>query len=235
MTLAQRGRRVTLVGLALLAGVYVRALVYTPVELHQGPAQKIFYVHVPAAWSAMLAMGLVGLTSILYLLVKDPRYDRFAAASAEVGTAFSLVMLTTGPIWAKPIWGTWWTWDARLTLTLFLFFLFIGYLLLRGAVTEPGLRARYSAVLGICGLVLLPFIHLSVYLFRTLHPQPIVLHPNAPSLPGSMLVTLLASFAVFTLLYVGFVMQRYAVSLLREARAGEGEGEGEHACGAAEW
>ena len=224
MTLAQRGRRVTLVGLALLAGVYVRALVYTPVELHQGPAQKIFYVHVPAAWSAMLAMGLVGLTSILYLLVKDPRYDRFAAASAEVGTAFSLVMLTTGPIWAKPIWGTWWTWDARLTLTLFLFFIFLGYLLLRGAVGEAGLRARYSAVLGICGLVLLPFIHLSVYLFRTLHPQPIVLKPSAPSLPGSMLATLLLSFGVFTVLYLGFVMQRYAI--------GDGKGEGGHAAGA---
>ncbi len=221
MSLAQTGRRITLLGLVLLAGVYVRALAFTPLERFQGPAQKIFYLHVPAAWSAMLAMGLVGLCSILYLIVKDARFDRFAAASAEVGTTFSLVMLTTGPIWAKPIWGTWWTWDARLTLTLFLFFLFIGYLLLRGAVVEPGLRARYSAVLGICGLVLLPFIHLSVYLFRTLHPQPIVLKPSAPSLPGSMLVTLLVSFAVFTLLYVGFVTQRYALGLLREAQGKE--------------
>ncbi len=221
MSLAQRGRSVTLVGLALLAAVYVRALVYTPVELHQGPAQKIFYVHVPAAWSAMLAMGLVGIASILFLLVKDPRYDRFAAASAEVGTVFCLVMLTTGPIWAKPIWGTWWTWDARLTLTLFLFFIFLGYLLLRGAVGEVGLRARYSAVLGICGLVLLPFIHLSVYLFRTLHPQPIVLKPSAPSLPGSMLATLLFSFGVFTLLYLGFVMQRYAIGEGRRREVGD--------------
>jgi heme exporter protein C len=220
MTIAQRGRWVTLVGLILLAGVYVRALAFTPLERIQGPAQKIFYVHVPAAWSAMLAMGLVGGASILFLLMRDFRYDRFAAASAEVGTTFSLVMLTTGPIWAKPIWGTWWTWDARLTLTLFLFFLFVGYLLLRGAVLEMSLRARYSAVLGICGLVLLPFIHLSVYLFRTLHPQPIVLKPSAPSLPESMLITLLASFAVFTLLYVGFVMQVYGVATAQDA-AGE--------------
>jgi heme exporter protein C len=221
MSLLHRGRAITLIALILLAGVYVRALVFTPIERVQGPAQKIYYLHVPSAWSAMLAMGLVGLASILYLIVRDVRYDRFAAASAEVGTAFSLVMLTTGPIWAKPIWGTWWTWDARLTLTLFMFFLFIGYLLLRGAVTDQGMRARYAAVLGICGLILLPFIHLSVYLFRTLHPQPIVLKPSAPSLPGSMLVTLLLSFAVFTLLYVGFVTQRYALSLLREqARSG---------------
>jgi heme exporter protein C len=220
MTIAQRGRWVTLVGLVLLAGVYVRALAFTPLERVQGPAQKIFYVHVPAAWSAMLAMALVGIASILFLLMRDFRYDRFAAASAEVGTTFSLVMLTTGPIWAKPIWGTWWTWDARLTLTLFLFFLFVGYQLLRGAVQETSLRARYSAVLGICGLVLLPFIHLSVYLFRTLHPQPVVLKPSAPSLPGSMLITLLASFAVFTLLYVGFIMQVYGVATAQDA-AGE--------------
>ena len=211
MTLGQRGRWLTGLALLLLAGVYVRALAFTPVELHQGPAQKIFYMHVPAAWSAMLAMGLVGLASILFLLVKDARYDRFAAASAEVGTVFSLVMLTTGPLWARPVWGAWWTWDARLTLTLMLFFVFIGYQLLRGVIVEPALRARYAAVVGICGLVLLPFIHLSVYLFRTLHPQPIVLKPSAPSLPPEMLTTLLASVAVFTLLYVGFVAQRYAL------------------------
>jgi heme exporter protein C len=211
MTLLQRGRWVTVFALLLLGGIYVRALVYTPVEIHQGLAQKIFYVHVPSAWSAMLAMGLLGVASILFLFLKDPRYDRFAAASAEVGTAFSLVMLTTGPLWARPIWGTWWTWDARLTLTLMMFFMFLGYLVLRGAVTDPALRARYSAVLGICGLVLLPFIHLSVYLFRTLHPMPIVLKPSAPSAPPEMVITLLSSFAVFTLLYVGFVTQRYAI------------------------
>ena len=146
------------------------------------------------------------------------RRPRIIAAAEASGTGSPSMcrMLTTGPIWAKPIWGTWWTWDARLTLTLFLFFLFVGYLLMRGAVTEASLRARYSAVLGICGLVLLPFIHLSVYLFRTLHPMPIVLKPSAPSLPGSMLETLLLSFGVFTLLYVGFVMQVYALASARD-------------------
>jgi heme exporter protein C len=211
MTLLKRGRWITVIALLLLGGIYVRAIVFTPEERLQGLAQKIYYVHVPSAWSAMLAMGMVGLASILFLFLKDPRYDRFASASAEVGTAFSLVMLTTGPLWARPIWGTWWTWDARLTLTLMMFFMFIGYQVLRGAVADPGLRARYAAVVGICGLVLLPFIHLSVYLFRTLHPQPIVLKPSAPSAPPAMVITLLSSFAVFTLLYVGFVMQRYAI------------------------
>lgn len=211
MTAARTGRWMSAIGLLLLAGIYVRALRFTPLELHQGPAQKIFYLHVPSAWSAMLAMGLVGLASILFLMLKDERYDRFAAASAEVGTVFALVMLTTGPLWAKPIWGTWWTWDARLTLTLMLFFLFIGYQLLRGAIDDPALRARYAAVVGICGLVLLPFIHLSVYLFRTMHPRPIILKPSAPSAPPEMVATLLLSFGVFTLLYIAFVVQRYAI------------------------
>jgi heme exporter protein C len=209
----RRGLILTTIGFVGLAFVYVIALGYTPVEARQGLAQKIFYLHVPAAWSALLAFSLVGIASILYLWLHDPRLDRFAAASAEVGVAFSAVMLTTGPIWAKPIWGTWWTWDARLTLTLFLFFLFVGYLALRAAVHDPPERARFSAVVGILGMLLVPFIHLSVYLFRTLHPQPIVLKPSAPSLPPEMLRTLLISSLVFTLLYLGLVTMRYGIAL----------------------
>ncbi|HKW40743.1 MAG TPA: cytochrome c biogenesis protein CcsA [Gemmatimonadales bacterium] len=221
MTLAEQGRRVSLVGLVLLGGVYVRALAFTPIERFQGPAQKIFYVHVPAAVTTELAVILLGLAGVFFLFLKDPRLDRFAEASAEVGTVFASVVLTTGPIWGKPIWGTWWTWDARLTSTLFLFFLLVSYQLLRGAVTDEGLRARYSAVLGICAVVLVGFIHLSVYLFPTLHPQPIVLKPGKPSLPWEMLLTLLLSFGVFVVLYVGFVMQRYAIAL-RRAEAARG-------------
>ena len=209
--IARRGLLISLAAFIGLAGVYVLALGYTPVEARQGMAQKIFYLHVPAAWSALIAFSLVGIASALYLWLHDPRLDRFAAASAEVGVAFSAVMLTTGPIWAKPIWGTWWTWDARLTLTLFLFFLFIGYLALRASLHDPAERARFSAVVGILGMLLVPFIHLSVYLFRTLHPQPIVLKPSAPSLPPEMLRTLLVSVAVFTVLYVGLVTLRYAL------------------------
>ena len=217
MSLAQKGRRVVLAGLLLLGGVYVRALAFTPVERFQGAAQKIFYLHVPAAVTTELAVILVGLAGVFFLFLKDPRLDRFAEASAEAGTVFAAIVLTTGPIWGKPIWGTWWTWDARLTSTLFLFFLLISYHVLRGAVSDAGLRARYAAVLGICAVVLVGFIHLSVYLFPTLHPQPIVLRPGKPGLPPEMLVTLLMSFGVFLVLYVGFVMQRYAIALRREA------------------
>lgn len=216
--IVRRGLTLVMLAFAGLAGVYVLALRYTPIEARQGLAQKIFYLHVPAAWCSLLAFSLVGIASALYLWLHEPRLDRFAAASAEVGVAFSAVMLTTGPIWAKPIWGTWWTWDARLTLTLFLFFLFIGYLALRAAVHEPTERARFSAVVGILGMLLVPFIHLSVYLFRTLHPQPIVLKPSAPSLPPDMLRTLLISVAVFTLLYIGLVTTRYGIALAEEVR-----------------
>src|SRR3954452_9344777 len=216
--LVRRGTLITSVALLGVAGVYVLAIGYTPVEARQGVAQKIFYVHVPSAWCALLAFSLVGIASALYLWLQDPRLDRFAASSAEVGVAFAAVMLTTGPIWAKPIWGTWWTWDARLTLTLFLFFLFIGYLALRASVHDPAERARFSAVVGILGMLLVPFIHLSVYLFRTLHPQPVVLKPSAPSLPAEMLRTLLISTLVFMVLYLGFVIARYGLALEQKLR-----------------
>src|SRR5437762_11233311 len=222
MRLLRAGRWITAIGLLLLAGVYVRALAFTPVERTQGFAQKIFYLHVPAAIWAETAMVLVGLGGIFYLFLKDPRLDRFAASSAEVGTVFCAIVLTTGPIWGKPIWGTWWSWDARLTFTLFLFLLYVGYLLLRSAVPDPGARARFAAVLGICGMCEVPFIHLSAYMFLTLHPSPIVLQPGRPKLPVSMLPPWLSSLGVFTLFYVGFVLQRYGISDLREQTEANG-------------
>jgi heme exporter protein C len=214
---ARSGLIVTLIGLVSLGALYVQALAFTPIERLQGAAQKIFYIHVPAAITAEMAFVLVGLASVFFLFLRDPRLDRFAEASAEVGLAFTVVVLTTGPIWGKPIWGAWWVWDARLTTTLFLFFLFIGYLLLRGAVPNRESRGRYAAVLGICGAVLVPFNHLTVYLFRTQHPDPIVLKPEAPSLPPEMLKTWVLGVVVFLFLYVGLMMQRYALSALREA------------------
>lgn len=223
MRMLRVGRWITGVALLLLVGVYVRALAFTPVERLQGLAQKIYYLHVPAAIWTETAIVLVGIASVFYLFLKDPRLDRFAAASAEVGIVFAGVVLTTGPIWGKPIWGTWWSWDARLTSMLFLFLLYVGYLLLRSAVGDPATRARYAAVLGICGMCLVPFIHFSVYLFPTLHPMPIILKPSPPSMPGSMVATALFSVGVFTLLYVGFVVQRYALSYLREQLEAVGE------------
>jgi len=198
-------------------GTLVRAIFFTPFEAVQGPAQKIFYLHAPAAWVAFLAFGIVAAASALYLWLGDDRLNRLAESSAEVGVVFTTVVLTPGPLWGKPIWGTYWTWDARLTLTLFLWFIYVGYIVLRGAIESPSMRARYSAVLGILGAFLIPFIHLSVYMFRTLHPMPIVLKPSAPSLPSEMLVTLLISFLSFTLLYGAFLRVRYRYAVERDA------------------
>ena len=212
-----------------VAAVYVRVIWFTPPEATQGLAQKIYYLHLPAALNAYIAFVVVAVTSIVYLWLRDERADRVAESSAEVGLLFTTVVLITGPIWGKPIWGIWWTWDARLTLTLFLWFIYAGYLVLRGAVPEPAMRARYSAVLGILGALLIPFIHMSVYLFRTLHPMPIVLKPERPSLPPEMLHTLMFSFAAFALVYLALVRARYRLSTERALLAElEGSTEGEH-------
>lgn len=207
---------VMVLGFVAVAAVYVRAIWFTPIELRQGPAQKIFYVHAPSAWVAFLAFALVAVAGLLYLWLRDARLDRFAESSAEVGVVFTTVVLVTGPLWGKPVWGTWWTWDARLTSTLFLWFIYVGYLVLRGAIESPTLRARYSAILGALGALLIPFIHLSVYLFRTLHPQPIIMKPDRPSLPQEMLMTLLVAMLAFTLLYAGLVRARYRLALARD-------------------
>jgi len=221
LRLASRATVVVAICVVGVAAIFVRALVFTPIERAQGPAQKIFYVHVPSAWVALMAFSITGLLSIGYLWLKDRRLDTAAAASAEVGVVFSVILLITGPIWGKAVWGTWWQWEARLTSTLFLFLLFVGYLLLRGTIIDHDMRARFSAVIGILGMVLVPFIHMTVYLFRTIHPQPVVLKPSGPTLPGSMLITLLSSFGVFTVLYLAMVTARYALATLEDLKERE--------------
>jgi heme exporter protein C len=201
-----------------VVGTVIRVAMFTPLEARQGAAQKIFYIHVPSAWVAFLAFGLVAIASGVYLWLRDPRLDRFAESSAEVGVTFTTVVLITGPIWAKPIWGTWWAWwDVRLVSTLFLWFIYVAYIVLRGAVESAELRARYSAVLGILGALLIPFVHLSVYLFATMHPRPIIGKPDRPSLPNEMLLTFLIALVSFTLLYVAFVRSRYQYAVERDA------------------
>lgn len=206
----------TVAAIVAVVVTYIRTIFFTPPEAIQGPAQKILYIHAPAAWVAFMAFGLVALASALYLWLREERLDRIAESSAEVGVVFTTVVVTTGPLWGKPIWGAYWTWDARLTLTLFLWFIYVAYLVLRGALDDREVRARYSAVLGILGALLIPFIHLSVYLFRTLHPQPILIKSSAPSLPGEMLTTLLVAFAAFTLLYVALLRARYRYAVERD-------------------
>ena len=202
-----------------LAALLVRIVFFTPAEAAQGLSQKIYYIHVPSALGAYLALIVAAFMSLVYLWLKDPRADRLAESATEVAFVFTTAVLLTGPLWGKPVWGTWWTWDARLSLTLFLWFLTISYLVLRGAVDDADMRARYSAVLAVLAALLIPFIHLSVYLFRTLHPMPIVLKPERPSLPGEMLITWVLAVVVFLFFCVTLMRARYRLSLLREAAA----------------
>lgn len=218
-----------LFGLAVLAviGLYIRALAFTPPDALQGLAQKIYYIHIAAWLSAYLAVGITALMSIVYLWLHDERADRLGEACAEVALVFLTVGLCTGSIWGHRIWGAWWVWwDMRLTFTLFLWFVVAAYLVLRGAIEEPAMRARYSAVLGILGALLIPFIHLSVYMFSArLHPMPVALQPGAPKMSPQMLVTFLTSFVVFMLLDIAFIRARYRIGLLRElAAAAEADG-----------
>lgn len=199
-----------------IAAVYIRVIYFTPIEALQGAAQKIFYVHLPSALMGFTAFFIAAVTGGLYLWLRDARLDRIAESAAEVGLVFTTVVLVSGPLWARPIWGTFWTWDARLTLTLFLWFIFVGYVILRGAIDNPDLRARYSAVLAILGALLIPFIHLSVYLFRTLHPQPILIKPSAPSMPHDMLMTMLLSIGAFVLMFAWLLHERYLLAVERE-------------------
>jgi heme exporter protein C len=207
----------TMAAIAGIAVALVRVVFFTPTEAVQGLAQKIYYIHAPSAWVAFLAFFLVAVTSGLYLALREERLDRIAESSAEVGVVFTTAVLVTGPLWGKPIWGTYWTWDARLTSTLCLWFIYVEYVVLRGAIDDREMRARYSAVLGILGAFLIPFIHLSVYLFRTLHPMPIIGKPDRPSLPNEMLLTFGMTFTAFTLMYFAFLRARYRYAVERDA------------------
>ncbi|HTO12014.1 MAG TPA: heme ABC transporter permease CcmC [Candidatus Binatia bacterium] len=201
-----------LAALALAAGT-VMGFGVAPREATQGNVQRIMYLHVPTAWVAYLAFGVVLVASVAYLARGRPGADRVAHASAEVGVVFTGITIAAGSIWGKPTWGTWWTWDARLTSVAILFVMYLGYLLLRGMIDDAERAARYCAVLGIVAALNVPLVHFSVYWWRTLHQPPSVLKPGAATMPTAILATLLVNVAAFTLLYVYFVAKR--VRLLR--------------------
>ena len=204
-----------------VVALYVRAILFTPLEAKQGAAQKIYYIHVPSAIGAYTAVTITALASLIYLWLKDERADRMAEASAEVGLVFMTMVLITGPLWAHKIWGAWWVWwDLRLTLSLFLWFVIVGYLVLRGAIEDPAMRGRYSAVLAVLGALLIPFIHLSVYFSMAhMHPDPVVLKPSVPSLPREMLITFLSGIGAFLLLCLALIQSRYRLGELKDEMA----------------
>lgn len=173
--------------------------VYVPTEEQMGVVQRIFYFHVPVAWVAFLAFFVVFIMSLLYIWKRDEKWDFRAYASAEVGTVFTTLVLITGPIWAKPAWGAWWTWDMRLTTTLVLWFIYVAYLMVRSFASDEERAARFASVVGIIGFIDVPVVALAIILSRMQHPSPIVFEGG---LAPSMLLTLLVSVAAFTVLYI---------------------------------
>lgn len=196
------------------AALYL-AFIYAPTEAVQGDVQRIFYFHVPIAWLMELSFFVVFLSSILFLWKREERWDVYARCSAELGVVFTTLVLISGSLWGRPIWGTWWAWDARMTTTLILWAIYVVYLMLRSYSADRARGARYAAVLGIIGFFDVPIIHLSVVLWRTLHPGMVVSLEGNGKLPPEMLLALMVSLLAFTLLYIYLLRQRIKLEWLK--------------------
>ncbi len=201
-------------GLLVLMMIFISLVLiygYAPMEKTMGMAQKIFYFHVPSAFMAFASFAVVFVASILYLKSKNDKYDRVASSAAEIGTLFALIVLLTGPIWARSAWGVWWTWEPRLTTTLILFLIFIGYLMLRnyGAIGEQ--MKKYSAVVGIVGFLDVPIVYTSINWWS---PEATA-HPRGLELESSMKFALTFSFVTFSLLLLFLILKRIDLERLR--------------------
>ena len=199
---------------SLLIALYMIFL-YAPQETTMGEVQRIFYYHVPAAWTAFVAYFILFLGSARYLWKRSQAADDLAHACGEVGFVFCTVVLVTGPLWAKPVWGIWWTWDARLTSTFVLWLLFVSYLMLRSYVLSPNRAATLGAVVAIIGFVDVPIVYMSIRWWRTQHPQPVIGGGEGSGLDASMWLTLLVSWGAFLSLFSYLVRQRLALAEMR--------------------
>ena len=191
------------------------AITTSPADRDMGDLQKILYVHVPASWIMSITFALVFVYSLLYLWKGKDSYDMLAASSAEVGATFVGLTLVQGMIWGKPTWGVWWTWDARLTSTLVLFLVFVGYLALRAFIDEPQRRGQWSAAVGVLGAINVPIVWMSVRWWRTLHQMQATPQTMEPVYRNGLLINFLA----ITLLAVYLIRRRYEAAMT--ARAAE--------------
>ena len=186
--------------------------IYAPVEKTMGLVQKIFYIHLPSAFLTYMAFLITFIASILYLRQKDPKWDIIAHCSVEIGVIFCTIVLITGPIWARPIWNVWWTWDPRLTTTLILWFVYVAYLMLRRTIKESQ-RANLSAVFGIIGFVNVPITFFSIRLWRTIHP--VIITTRGINMSEPMKVTLIAAFVAFCFLFFFLLISRIRLEHLK--------------------
>jgi len=209
----------TLLGAAavalLLIGAYV-GLVASPPDAFQGDYVRIMYAHVPNAWVSYVAFTIVFVSSVLYLWKRRPAYDHVAHSATELGVLFTGLALVTGSIWGRPVWGTWWTWDARLVTTAVLFLVYTGALLVRGLTDDPERGGRLAAVISIIGFLDVPVIHYSVVWFRTLH-QPASITRGDITMAPPMLAALMISLVAFTVLFAYLLQLRTRLARL-EAR-----------------
>ncbi|MGZ4813306.1 MAG: cytochrome c biogenesis protein CcsA [Terriglobales bacterium] len=201
--------------LALLSYGLYQALVVAPREVTMGDAQRIFYYHVPSAWTAFLCFFANLVASIWYLASRNPKADAVALSTAEVGVVFTTVVLVTGPIWAKPIWGIWWTWDARLTSTLVLWLIYVSYLILRRYSTA-GQNPVLASVLAIFGAVDVVFVYMAIRWFRTQHPQPVIGGGEGSGIDPRMMHALLINWFGFLALAALVLYLRYRLERLRQ-------------------
>lgn len=189
---------------SMLTALYT-IFIYAPVEKTMGIIQKIFYIHVPSAFLAYLAFFITFIASIIYLLRKDSKWDTVAHCAVEIGVIFCTIVLITGPIWAKPIWNVWWTWDPRLTTTLILWFTYVAYLMLRRSVKENQ-RANLAAVFGIIGFINVPITFFSIRLWRTIHP--VVITSRGLNMTWPMKFSLILTFIAFCFLFFSLLISR---------------------------
>jgi heme exporter protein C len=200
-----------------LLGAMYAVFVYVPTDSFQGPVQRIFYVHMAMWLPTFSAFGIVAVASLLFLWRRQPHWDRLGRASAELGLLFCTLGLATGSIWARPIWGTWWTWDPRLTLTLILWMIYAAYLLLRSLTTDPEQGAVFAAILGVSGVVDLYLINRAVYWWRSIHPAVIVDQQGRTGLTDpQMQLTLMICLAGFFLLFLWLLRLRMQEARLQE-------------------
>ena len=202
---------------ALMGLTLYLVFLWVPTEQTLGVSQRIFYFHVPLGWLGMISIVLVAIASFMHLLTGNQRWDSLAYATAELGVVFASLIIVTGSIWAKPVWGVWWTWDAKLTTTLILWFIYVGYLMVRAYAPKGSQGRRYASVVALIGAIDAPIIYLATVWWRTAHPD-LNIGPLAESdsLDRRMALAFLISMITFTVLYVYMVIERYS---LRTAEA----------------
>ncbi len=204
--------------LCLVTGLYL-ALFESPPDYQQGESVRIMYVHVPSAWMAMFVYANLALAAAASLVWRHPLADVAGRAMAPVGAAFTFLCLVTGSLWGKPMWGTWWVWDARLTSVLILFFVYIGYMALNSAFDDDTRGARASAILALVGAINLPIVKFSVDWWNTLHQPASVAKLDGPSIHASMLTPLLLMALGFTLLFFALAIVRMRAGLIERRLA----------------